>query len=91
MEWTIHGFNLILFILNFHLLEHTVTVKLVVTGRLPEVKICNMRCKYYVIAIGYMRRLPEIFNLVTDFRSLGMPENKSATSILLSNGEIVRK
>jgi hypothetical protein len=83
MEWTIHGFNLIFFILHFHLLKHTITVEINMSRCLPEIKISNMRSEYYVISVFDMLLPPEVFNLVTNFGSLGMPEYKSTTCILL--------
>ena len=83
MEGTIHGFDLIDLVLDIHLIEHPLAVKVVMAGGLPQVEIGNVRGVDNVVGLFEMLFLPEIFNLATDGRALGMPEDQSSAGIFL--------
>mmetsp|Transcript_6181 Transcript_6181/g.12764 ORF Transcript_6181/g.12764 Transcript_6181/m.12764 type:complete len:327 (-) Transcript_6181:406-1386(-) len=88
MEWTIHWFDLVLFIFNFHLIEHIRLVKVKVPRGFPQVQVGDMRCVNDVVSILFVGLLPEVFDDCANLRSLWMPKDETPTSIFLNGKEI---
>jgi hypothetical protein len=85
VEWTIHWLDLVLLVLDVHLIEHIIFVKIEMARGFPQVQVCNMRSVDNVIPSFFMRSLPKVFNNLTNFGSFGVPEDKTATGIFLSD------
>ena len=83
VEWAVHGLDLIFLILDLHLLEHPISVEIVMAGRFPQVQIGDMGRVNDVITIVDVLRLPKILNVAADDRPLGMPKHEAATSVFL--------
>jgi hypothetical protein len=84
VKWAIHGLDLVLLVLDIHLIEHVRPVKIEMTRRFPQIQVCDVRGVYDVITPFLMRVFPKVFNKLTNFRSFGMPENKTTSSVFLS-------
>mmetsp|Transcript_111249 Transcript_111249/g.319660 ORF Transcript_111249/g.319660 Transcript_111249/m.319660 type:complete len:250 (-) Transcript_111249:970-1719(-) len=75
MERTVHGFDLILFVFDIHLIKHIRAIEIKMSGSFPQVQVRNMGSVDDVITTILMGILPEILNQLSYFGSLGVPKH----------------
>mmetsp|Transcript_106664 Transcript_106664/g.308618 ORF Transcript_106664/g.308618 Transcript_106664/m.308618 type:complete len:362 (+) Transcript_106664:328-1413(+) len=88
VERAVHRLDLIGFVFNIHLIKHIRSVEIKVTRCLPQVQIGNVRGVYNVVSAIFMSILPKVFDHLSDFGTLWMPEHQTTTSIFLDREKI---
>mmetsp|Transcript_14379 Transcript_14379/g.38822 ORF Transcript_14379/g.38822 Transcript_14379/m.38822 type:complete len:426 (+) Transcript_14379:336-1613(+) len=83
VERAVHGLDLVLLLLHVHLIEHAVLVEVKVARCLPQVHVGHVGRVEELVARLHMLVLPEVLNEAPHARALGVPEDETATRILL--------
>mmetsp|Transcript_10564 Transcript_10564/g.22520 ORF Transcript_10564/g.22520 Transcript_10564/m.22520 type:complete len:412 (+) Transcript_10564:1084-2319(+) len=88
MEGAVHGFDLILFVLDLHLIEHSLFVEVEVSGSFPQVEIGDVRCVDDVVILVNVLLLPKVFDFTSDGGAFGVPEDESSSGVFLNRKKI---
>mmetsp|Transcript_41360 Transcript_41360/g.130156 ORF Transcript_41360/g.130156 Transcript_41360/m.130156 type:complete len:278 (+) Transcript_41360:2193-3026(+) len=88
MEGAVHRLDLVDLFLNIHLVEHALRVEFEVTRLLPQLHVCNVRAVNKLVAAPHVQILPKALDDVPHSPSLGMPEDKSSSCLLLDAEQI---
>jgi hypothetical protein len=89
VEGAVHGLELVLLLLDLHLVVHVFTVKVKVPARLPQVDLGDVRRVHELVAACQVDVLPVGLDHVAHDRAVGVPKHEAAAGALLLDGEQV--
>mmetsp|Transcript_3948 Transcript_3948/g.8716 ORF Transcript_3948/g.8716 Transcript_3948/m.8716 type:complete len:383 (-) Transcript_3948:290-1438(-) len=88
VKGTVHGFNLIHFIFDIHLIEHSLRVEVKVTRGFPQVEVGNVGGVHNIVVLLEVLFLPEVLDFAAHGGPLGMPEDESPSGVFLDTEQI---